>query len=171
MMNLKIIKEGDNMKEDSTEQLSENLEYGNTEYVITKAGRDYIKQLEKCLEERKSDTVDEKLVNRKYIVDFEGEYFKITNESDNEITWFRYSRDFCGAHSVDDEEIWRIWYLIRSGNRAEYEMGYAACTTDDLIDYVKMSDTVLLSEHFILNDMRYAFESLEEIGVRKDDKR
>ena len=76
MMNLKIIIEGDNMKEDSTEQLSENLEYGNTEYVITKAGRDYIKELEKCLEERKSDTMDEKLVNRKYIVDFEGEYFK-----------------------------------------------------------------------------------------------
>lgn len=167
MMNLKIIKEGDNMKEDSTEQLSEDLECGNTEYVITKAGRDYIKQLEKCLEERKSDTMNEKLVNRKYIVDFEGEYFKITNESNNEITWFRYSRDFYGAHSVDDEEIWRIWYLIRSGNRAEYEMGYAACTTDDLIDFVKMSDTVLLSEHFILNDMRYAFESLEEIGMRK----
>ena len=76
MMNLKIIIEGDNMKEDSTEQLSEDLEYGNTEYVITKAGRDYIKELEKCLEERKSDTMDEKLVNRKYIVDFEGEYFK-----------------------------------------------------------------------------------------------
>ena len=75
-----------------------DLECGNTEYVITKAGRDYIKQLEKCLEERKSETVDEKLVNRKYIVDFEGEYFKITNESDNEITWFRYSRDFCVAH-------------------------------------------------------------------------
>ena len=157
------------MKEDSTERLSEDLECGNTEYVITKAGRDYIKQLEKCLEERKSDTMDEKLVNRKYIVDFEGEYFKITNKSDNEITWFRYSRDFCVAHSVDDEEIWRIWYLIRSGNRAEYEMGYAACTTDDLIDYVKMSDTVPLSEHVILNDMRYAFESLEEIGMRKDD--
>lgn len=111
--------------------------------------------------------MNEKLVNRKYIVDFEGEYFKITNESNNEITWFRYSRDFYGAHSVDDEEIWRIWYLIRSGNRAEYEMGYAACTTDDLIDFVKMSDTVLLSEHFILNDMRYAFESLEEVGMRK----
>ena len=42
-------------------------------------------------------------------------------------------------------------------------MGYAACTTDDLIDYVKMSDTVPLSEHFILNDMRYAFGSLEEM--------
>ena len=151
------------MKEDSTERLSEDLECGNTEYVITKAGRDYIKQLEKCLEERNSDTMDEKLVNRKYIVDFEGEYFKTTNESDNEITWFRYSRDFCVAHSVDDEEIWRIWYLIRSGNRAEYEMGYASCTTDDLIEYVKMSDTVPLSEHIILNDMRYAFESLEEI--------
>ena len=149
----------DNMKED--------LECGNTEYVITKAGRDYIKQLEKCLEERNSDTMDEKLVNRKYIVDFEGEYFKTTNKSDNEITWFRYSRDFCGAHSVNDEEIWRIWYLIRSGNRAEYEMGYASCTTDDLIDFVKMSDTVPLSEHIILNDMRYAFESLEEIGMRK----
>ena len=107
--------------------------------------------------------MDEKLVNRKYIVDFEGEYFKITNKSDNEITWFRYSRDFCVAHSVNDEEIWRIWYLIRSGNRAEYEMGYASCTTDDLIDYVKMSDTVPLSEHVILNDMRYAFGSLEEI--------
>ena len=169
MMNLKIIIEGDNMKEDSTEQLSEDLECGRTEYVITKAGRDYIKQLEKCLEERKSDTVDEKLVNRKYIVDFEGEYFKITNKSDNEITWFRYSRDFCVAHTVKDEEIWRIWYLIRSGNRAEYEMGYSSCTTDDLIDYVKMSDTVPLSEHIILNDMRYAFESLEEIGMRKDD--
>lgn len=115
--------------------------------------------------------MDEKLVNRKYIVDFEGKYFKITNKSDNEITWFRYSRDFCVAHSVNDEEIWRIWYLIRSGNRAEYEMGYAACTTDDLIDYVKMSDIVPLSEHIILNDMRYAFESLEEIGVKKDDKR
>ena len=151
------------MKEDSTERLSEDLEYGNTEYVITKAGRDYIKELEKCLEERKSDTMDEKLVNRKYIVDFEGEDFKITNESDNEITWFRYSRDFCVAHTVKDEEIWRIWYLIRSGNRAEYEMGYSSCTTDDLIDYVKMSDTVPLSEHVILNDMRYAFGSLEEI--------
>lgn len=114
--------------------------------------------------------MDEKLVNRKYIVDFEGKYFKITNESDNKITWFRYSRDFYGAHSVKDEEIWRIWYLIRSGNRAEYEMGYAACTTDDLIDFVKMSDIVPLSEHIILNDMRYAFESLEEIGVRKDDE-
>ena len=159
------------MKEDSIERLSEDLECGNTEYVITKAGRDYIKQLEKCLEERKSDTMDEKLVNRKYIVDFEGEYFKITNESDNEITWFRYSRDFYGAHSVNDEEIWKIWYLICSGNRAEYEMGYATCTTDDLIDYVKMFDTVPLSEHIILNDIRYAFESLEEIGVRKDDKR
>lgn len=153
----------DSMKEDSIERLSEDLECGNTEYVITKAGRDYIKELEKCLEERNSDTMDEKLVNRKYIVDFEGEYFKTTNESDNEITWFRYSRDFCVAHSVDDEEIWRIWYLIRSGNRAEYEMGYATCTTDDLIDYVKMSDTVPSSEHIILNDMRYAFESLEEI--------
>ena len=107
--------------------------------------------------------MNEKLVNRKYIVDFEGEYFKITNESNNEITWFRYSRDFCVAHSVDDEEIWGIWYLIRSGNRAEYEMGYATCTTDDLTDYVRMSDTVLLSEHFILNNMRYAFESLEEM--------
>ena len=82
------------MKEDSTERLSDDLECGNTEYVITKAGRDYIKELEKCLEERKSDTMDEKLVNRKYIVDFEGEYFKITNKSDNEITWFRYSRFF-----------------------------------------------------------------------------
>ena len=151
------------MKEDSIERLSEDLECGNTEYVITKAGRDYIKELEKCLEERKSDTMNEKLVNRKYIVDYEGEYFKITNESNNEITWFRYSRDFCGAHSVDDEEIWRVWYLIRSGNRAEYEMGYASCTTDDLKDYVRMSDTVLLSEHFILNNMRYAFESLEEM--------
>ena len=158
------------MKEDSIERLSENLECGNTEYVITKAGRDYIKELEKCLEERNSDTMDEELVNRKYIVDFEGEYFKTTNESDNEITWFRYSRDFCVAHSVDDEEIWRIWYLICSGNRAEYEMGYASCTTDDLIDYVKMSDTVPLSEHIILNDIRYAFESLEEIGVRNDDE-
>ena len=163
MMNLKIIKEDDNMKEDSIERLNEDLECGNTEYVITKAGRDYIKQLEKCLEERKSDAMDEKLVNRKYIVDFEGEYFKITNESNNEITWFRYSRDFCGAHSVNDEGIWRVWYLIRSGNRAEYEMGYASCTTDDLMDYVRMSDTVLLSEHFILNNMRYAFESLEEM--------
>lgn len=114
------------------------------------------------MEERKSDTMDEKLVNRKYIVDFEGKYFKITNKSDNEITWFRYSRDFCVAHSVNDEEVWRIWYLIRSGNRAEYEMGYATCTTDDLIDYVKMSDIVPLSEHIILNDMRYAFGSLEE---------
>ena len=151
------------MKEDSTERLSEDLECGNTEYVITKAGRDYIKQLEKCLEERKSDAMVEKLVNRKYIVDFEGEYFKITNESNDEITWFRSSRDFCGAHSVNDEEIWRVWYLIRSGNRAEYEMGYATCTTDDLMDYVRMSDTVLLSEHFILNNMRYAFESLEEM--------
>ena len=151
------------MKEDSIERLNEDLECGNTEYVITKAGRDYIKQLEKCLEERKSDAMDEKLVNRKYIVDFEGEYFKITNESNNEITWFRYSRDFCGAHSVNDEGIWRVWYLIRSENRAEYEMGYASCTTDDLMDYVRMSDTVLLSEHFILNNMRYAFESLEEM--------
>ena len=151
------------MKEDSIERLSDDLECGNTEYVITKAGRDYIKELEKCLEERKSDTMDEKLVNRKYIMDFEGEYFKITNEWDNESTWFRYSRDFYVAHSVDDEELWRIWYLIRSGNRAEYEMGYSYCTTDDLIDYVKMSDTVPLSEHVILNDMRYAFGSLEEI--------
>ena len=100
MMNLKIIKEDDNMKEDSIERLSEDLECGNAEYVITKAGRDYIKELEKCLEEWKGDTMDEKLVNRKYIVDFEGEYFKITNKSDNEITWFRYSRDFCVAHSV-----------------------------------------------------------------------
>ena len=48
-------------------------------------------------------------------------------------------------------------------------MGYVSCTTDDLIDYLKMSDTVPLSEHIILNDMRYAFESLEEIGMRKDD--
>ena len=38
MTNLKIIKEDDNMKEDSIERLSEDLEYGNTEYVITKAG-------------------------------------------------------------------------------------------------------------------------------------
>lgn len=40
--------------------MSEDLECGRTEYVITKAGRDYIKQLEKCLEKRKSDTVNEK---------------------------------------------------------------------------------------------------------------
>lgn len=43
-----------------SDSMNEDLECGNTEYVITKAGRDYIKQLEKCLEERKSDTMDEK---------------------------------------------------------------------------------------------------------------
>ena len=66
MTDLKIIKEDNNMKEDSIERLSEDLECGNTEYVITKAGRDYIKQLEKCLEERNSDTIDELINDKQY---------------------------------------------------------------------------------------------------------
>ena len=43
-----------------------DLECNNAEYVITKAGRDYIKQLEKCLEERKSDTMDELINDEQY---------------------------------------------------------------------------------------------------------